>query len=269
MNMRHLTGAGLLTLSFCAAACAAPDIQFHDIMHSAKANCRASSGGQSQFEPQLSGGNGFLNASHHVVSHAVMGTDAMASGHGAMQLTREENVIRIWGYATSSTFAQNDGVASVQSASGGAQLQFTLDRDTRFALRSCSIWQSDSPMGQAICILSDADGDLLFRHNRQDPNDCLNFNVVLGPGTYQVNAHAQLWNTNEGAGQIDEWAEIDVKFTLEEIVIQGDVDGDGDVDGEDLAKMLGTWGTNDPTTDFNGDGVVNGSDLAILLGNWS
>ena len=54
--------------------------------------------------------------------------------------------------------------------------------------------------------------------------------MVLGPGTYEVNAHAQLWNTNEGAGQIDEWAEIDVKFTLEEIVIQGDVDGDGDED---------------------------------------
>ncbi len=48
----------------------------------------------------------------------------------------------------------------------------------------------------------------------------------------------------------------------------GDVNGDGVVDGSDLAGLLASWGTNNPTTDFNGDGVVNGSDLATLLAAW-
>jgi len=46
----------------------------------------------------------------------------------------------------------------------------------------------------------------------------------------------------------------------------GDVNGDGVVDGVDLALLLGGWAT--PTGDLDGDGVVNGSDLAVLLGAW-
>lgn len=49
-----------------------------------------------------------------------------------------------------------------------------------------------------------------------------------------------------------------------------DVDGDGIVNGTDLAMILGQWG---PCTgcrgDLNGDGVVDGSDLAIVLGSWT
>jgi len=47
-----------------------------------------------------------------------------------------------------------------------------------------------------------------------------------------------------------------------------DVDRDGDVDGADLAMLLGSWGSNDGVADLTGDGVVGGDDLAILLGAW-
>ncbi len=52
--------------------------------------------------------------------------------------------------------------------------------------------------------------------------------------------------------------------------LQGDVDGDGRVDGADLIQMALAFGASsgsrryDPASDLNGDGIVDGSDLAIL-----
>lgn len=48
----------------------------------------------------------------------------------------------------------------------------------------------------------------------------------------------------------------------------GDLNGDGAVNGADLALVLGAWGESPSAADLNGDGAVNGADLAILLGNW-
>lgn len=45
-----------------------------------------------------------------------------------------------------------------------------------------------------------------------------------------------------------------------------DVNGDGVVDGEDLAATLGNWGQS--TGDLTGDGVVDGQDLSVILGFW-
>ncbi len=50
--------------------------------------------------------------------------------------------------------------------------------------------------------------------------------------------------------------------------VEGDLDGDGMVNGADLAILLGAWGTAGPG-DLNGNGVVEAQDLATLLGNWS
>jgi len=48
-----------------------------------------------------------------------------------------------------------------------------------------------------------------------------------------------------------------------------DLDGDGLVNGADLAMVLGGWGPcSGCAQDLNSDGIVNGSDLAALLGSW-
>jgi len=47
-----------------------------------------------------------------------------------------------------------------------------------------------------------------------------------------------------------------------------DLNGDGVVNGADLALLLGAWGTADPIADLDGSGVVDGADLASLLGAW-
>ncbi|MBX3354439.1 MAG: hypothetical protein KF724_01930 [Phycisphaeraceae bacterium] len=46
-----------------------------------------------------------------------------------------------------------------------------------------------------------------------------------------------------------------------------DLDSNGQVDGTDLALLLGQWGASG-SADLNGDGTVDGADLALLLGDW-
>ncbi len=53
------------------------------------------------------------------------------------------------------------------------------------------------------------------------------------------------------------------------MALPGDFNGDGSVDGNDLASLLASWGQPFSTADLNFDGVVNGSDLATLLANWT
>jgi len=48
-----------------------------------------------------------------------------------------------------------------------------------------------------------------------------------------------------------------------------DINGDGVVNGADLAALLGQWLTSDCAADLDGSGVVNGADLAMLLGSWT
>lgn len=69
-------------------------------------------------------------------------------------------------------------------------------------------------------------------------------------------------------------AELDMGAFERELDCEGDLSGDGCVNGFDVAMVLGFW---DPTGslgsgygagDANCDGVVDGSDIAIVLGNW-
>lgn len=54
-----------------------------------------------------------------------------------------------------------------------------------------------------------------------------------------------------------------------EINSDGDVNGDGTVDVEDLLILIGSWGSDGSDgTDLNGDGVVDVADLLILIANW-
>ena len=49
-----------------------------------------------------------------------------------------------------------------------------------------------------------------------------------------------------------------------------DINGDGAVDGLDLADLLSTWGDSNAcgTGDLNNDGKIDGVDMAVLLGSW-
>ena len=49
-----------------------------------------------------------------------------------------------------------------------------------------------------------------------------------------------------------------------------DITGDGQIDGQDLARVLAFWGPCDEgcPEDLNGNGDVDGSDIAIMIGFW-
>ena len=47
----------------------------------------------------------------------------------------------------------------------------------------------------------------------------------------------------------------------------GDIDGDGQVSGGDLAEVLSWWQGGGPA-DIDRDGFVGGSDLAEVLSRW-
>ena len=51
--------------------------------------------------------------------------------------------------------------------------------------------------------------------------------------------------------------------------LPGDINGDGLVDGIDIAQVLAYWGTADTGADVNGDGLVNGADLTVILASWT
>jgi hypothetical protein len=48
----------------------------------------------------------------------------------------------------------------------------------------------------------------------------------------------------------------------------GDLDGNGIVDGSDLAILLSAWGESSSIADLDGDGIVGGGDLGLLLTAW-
>ncbi|MDG2200749.1 MAG: hypothetical protein P8K80_06165 [Phycisphaerales bacterium] len=48
----------------------------------------------------------------------------------------------------------------------------------------------------------------------------------------------------------------------------GDTNGDGFVDVEDLLAVIGNWGTESPECDFDGSGVVDVNDLLMVVGGW-
>jgi hypothetical protein len=47
-----------------------------------------------------------------------------------------------------------------------------------------------------------------------------------------------------------------------------DVNGDGQVNGADLAFVLAEWGSGNVVADINDDGTVNAADLSAVLAVW-
>jgi len=74
-----------------------------------------------------------------------------------------------------------------------------------------------------------------------------------------------------GTGSLVEAAVDDFRITNIDCTpntVPGDLNGDGAVNGSDLAILLNGWGTTG-VTDIDASGNTDGADLAILLNNWS
>ena len=70
-----------------------------------------------------------------------------------------------------------------------------------------------------------------------------------------------------GTGSLIEAAVDEVRIRLLACAEPGDINGDGAIDGGDLAALLSGWGGPGPS-DIDGNGSTDGADLSILLSNW-
>ncbi len=59
------------------------------------------------------------------------------------------------------------------------------------------------------------------------------------------------------------------RFTCEDDThCEGDVDGNGVVNVNDILQVIAVFGTNDSSGDANGDGIVNISDILLIINQW-
>jgi hypothetical protein len=70
-----------------------------------------------------------------------------------------------------------------------------------------------------------------------------------------------------GAGSLIEAAVDEVRVRLLSCAEPGDINGDGAINGGDLAALLSGWG-GAGASDIDGNGTTDGADLSILLSNW-
>jgi hypothetical protein len=101
-------------------------------------------------------------------------------------------------------------------------------------------------------------------------NNLYGVSNYLDNGTNSIGGCRFALNTTDVEGA---WLETSLNYYMTfcacSSVPDCDINGDGIVDGTDLAALLGAWGTSNLDADLNEDGVVNGGDLAILLGCWN
>lgn len=263
------TGLLLTTSSLLAA----PDVVFHDMLFSARSEVLADdqAAGLSDDDLEHNVGMQWATAYQHSLANASVATGASVHAHSAIEGTPTEKGFRIWGYTSASTYSMDDQASNVHS-SGGGHVGFTLDRPMRVTGEACAF--RDRNVGADLVhtmIFERVPGqDVLvhFVYDAMDPGDCLEFEMILQPGEYEAGISSLILVENNGDGQLDDWAEASMELAFENLA-NPDVDFDGDVDGSDLAKFLGAWGTTMPEYDFNGDYKVDGGDLSLLLGAWT
>lgn len=135
----------------------------------------------------------------------------------------------------------------------------------------------------------DAGGNVVAWCNTLEPSGELGRIVTIDPaGTVTTRARTGDASANGGTiGTIDAWPSLQQGFGAtvstgtpgapgsisahqiapECLGCPADLTGDGEVEADDLAIVLGAWGTAG-TGDLDGNGTVDGSDLAVLLGSW-
>ncbi|MBL9119554.1 MAG: hypothetical protein JNL80_06555 [Phycisphaerae bacterium] len=92
-----------------------------------------------------------------------------------------------------------------------------------------------------------------------------------GAATFDV-LPGETWGLRAGGGNFDSYSVLRGTVTITSLVTPtcpGDFDCNGEVNGSDLAVLLGSWGPCEGcTADVDGNGAVEGADLATLLGAW-
>lgn len=179
----------------------------------------------------------------------------------------------------------------VSSGEIGHALRFTCEHT-----RAAHVWParhdaSDSrdpahpPMGQRFRLRKDVDIDRFAPPLRTILQAMKTYGIVLadnGSNWYVTGTHDERWDDRllSDLGDIkgSDFEAVDVSSLMidpdsGQASVRGgnpaDLDGDGLVNGADIAQILGQWNRSAGPEDINGDGIVDGADLTIILGAWT
>ncbi len=110
----------------------------------------------------------------------------------------------------------------------------------------------------------------LFQNYQGNNVICQDGSIELEPGDYRISFFAVASAVSSGWTPSPKNLHTMIETELEFVPMPkpGDVTGDGVVDGADLARILGSFGTSATGGDLNGDGIVDGADIAIVLAHW-
>jgi hypothetical protein len=132
----------------------------------------------------------------------------------------------------------------------------------------CFVKYISAMNGQLMAARMNADGTLAWTSTiATDATQKYRFCSAVGASS---SGAVMAWQANAG-GLSDIFAGfIAGDGTIGAPSVVGDLNGDGAVNGADLAIVLGAWGScSGCPADINLDGVVNGIDLAVVLGHWT
>jgi hypothetical protein len=174
--------------------------------------------------------------------------------------------IGVGAFAFNNATATNSATALPASCDGGVGT--TMQRDIWYLFTApcsgtakattCGTTSFDSRL--AVYGVACPPAGSIVGCNNNDPN-CANGGASV---TFPVSAGSSYYvrvgaNATGGAGTLT--------MTCTEVIpCPADLSGDGAVTAEDLAALLGAWGS--PDGDINGDNQTDANDLAVLLGAW-
>lgn len=204
-----------------------------------------------------------------------------ASGYVPQAAVASNGVVMVAYNTNSPANAGNDVVARRIAANGSIGSPFTVSAAIGKQLHPSMAWNGS----EFVAAWDDRRNQAAFYDDRTDIYGARisEAGVVLDPSGFpilnDVDTSVLGGIAGSEAGSVlavastfepaKPWSTYRLSVAFVEPETQGDVSGDGHVDGADLAAFLGLWGTAESAADFNGDGIVDAMDLAILLAAWN
>lgn len=201
--------------------------------------------------------------------------NAMASSYPFTKVTAPSNdacsdavSIYLGDTAFTNLYATTDGVAHPECEVAGDG-----------GVTEHDVWYTFVPPVSGVLTVStcdqvDYDSDVVLYQG-----DCGNLNFVAcnddGTGCSGYSSHLEApvqqggnYVLRIGGWNYSYWGSGTVTVSME-TSSNGDVNGDGEIDVNDLLILIASWGSDGSNgTDLNGDGIVDVNDALILIANW-
>lgn len=226
-------------------------------------------------------GEAWAESAQNSFTNAWTNASASANAWSSTDGEAREAGFYVWGYARSMGDAARNQQSFARS-NAFAEVPMLIHEASRITGSICFMGDASLNGSEALCVIErvggyadDDDNEVIILLSEMcNPNqaacplDCIEFDIPVEPGQYRFWGSAVSNSVNIESGYHEGWAEFSADIEVRGLPVP-DIDGDGGVDGGDLAIFLGGWGSDKQYLDFNGDLKVDGLDLTILLSAWT